>query len=499
MVRRFVSLVLCVALLPHMTACTKTTTQEIAYPAEVPAPEERVQSVTTVDGKVVDFDAPGAQIEGEAVVGSVSGEVVELPLQQVERLWVTRKGTDTLATIGVVVLVASVAVLTAGLIALATKESCPFIYSWDGTKYVFDAEPYGGAVTRGLERDDYAELENLTVDGEGLYRLKITNEVRETQYTNLLELWVIDHPRDMRVVADEWGRLHTLADPQAPLAASDAAGRDLLPWLAQNDRRIWEAPAILDEPEATRQDIVLTFPKPRDATTAKLVANVATGLWGSHMIREMLELRGRGVDEWYAQIDDNPAARDSLLDWNLREEVYLLKVYVEEPSGWEVRGILPGGGPFIAEDRVVPLDVSRAQGDSVRIRIQPPYGYWALNYFGLDYSVEQDVAVTILAPLSARDAAGDGVLSSLLAADDSYYTMPQLGDFGYITFAAPDRVPGLERTLLLHSRGYYRQHLSRQGDPQLAVIRELTTVPGAAVRLAAQRFAERQAPRAASQ
>ena len=82
-------------------------------------------------------------------------------------------------------------------IALATKQSCPFIYSWNGSEYVFDAEPYGGAVTRGLERDDYSELENLRAEN-GLYRLMVTNEVPETQYTNLMELQVVDHPAATR-------------------------------------------------------------------------------------------------------------------------------------------------------------------------------------------------------------------------------------------------------------------------------------------------------------
>src|SRR5438093_2956210 len=36
--------------------------------------------------------------------------------------------------------------------------------------------------------------------------------------------------------------------------------------------------------------VVLTFPKPNGATTANLIANAATGLWGSYMIKKMVEL-----------------------------------------------------------------------------------------------------------------------------------------------------------------------------------------------------------------
>lgn len=496
MLRRLTAIVLGLALLPQLTGCVSTKTRGIALPSEEPLPRERITSITTLQGEVLYFDSPGARLQRDTLFGSVEFEPVQIPLADVERLWVTKTETNTLATIGLVVGVAAGTLLVAGMIYAATKESCPFVYSWDGTRYVFDAEPYGGAVTRGLERDDYSELESLVVDDKGLYRLKITNEVRETQYTNLMELWVVDHPSGTRVVADEWGALYTVRAPSAPVAASDAHGRDLLIWLAETDQRIWEAPATLDESGAVRQDIVLTFPKPSGAATAKLVANVATGLWGSHMIRELLELRGNTLDTWYAQIDGNPAARESLFNWILREETYRLKIQVEEPTGWEVRGTLHGGGPFIAEDRVVRLDLSRVPGDWVRIRIRPPLGFWALNSFALDYSPEEALHVATVAPVEARDGGDDDVLSSLLAADDAYYGMPQTGDFGYVAFPAPDPRLGLERTVILHSRGYYRQHLSKAGEPNLALLGEIAEVPGAAVRLAAIRYTEWREARA---
>jgi hypothetical protein len=87
-----------------------------------------------------------------------------------------------------------------GVVA-ATKQSCPFVYSWDGSQYVFDAEPYGGAITRGLEKDDFTQLEQLR-EQDGLYRLKMVNEVDETQLTNLTELWVVDH-----LLGPEWSQM----------------------------------------------------------------------------------------------------------------------------------------------------------------------------------------------------------------------------------------------------------------------------------------------------
>jgi hypothetical protein len=356
---------------------------------------------------------------------------------------------------------------------------------------VFDAEPYGGAISRGLEKDDFSQLEHLR-EQNGLYRLKVTNEVDETQFTNLTELWVVDHAVGSRVAADVRGKLHTLAAPQAPLSARDAAGHDLLPWLRATDRVIWEPPAVPDANGKLQSDIIMTFPKPAGATQVKLVANAATGLWGSYMIKKMVELRGRDVGAWYTSMDESQSARDALFAWEVREELFALKISVEEPTGWEVRGILPGTGPFISKDRIVLLDVSRAHGDQLRIRIQPPAGFWALNSFAVDYTADRPVNVEKIEPATAKDQLGKNVLPELAANDDRYLAMPDIGDSADLTFHVPSQQAGTERTVFLHSRGYYKLHITATGEPDTKTLQEIENVPGAAARYAANQFARWQ-------
>jgi hypothetical protein len=458
---------------------------------------EDVRGVTMITGIEQKFDPPG-HLVGDSVKVTMMGTPLSIPLDSIQHLWVRRGSTGKTVLLVVGVLVA---IMVVGAAIEESQpdpppppegESCPFVYSWDGEQYVFDAEPFGGAVTRGLERDDYGILERLVVE-DGQYRILLTNEVSETQRTNLLELWVVDHPAGIRVVADEWGRLHTLGDPMSPRSAWDQDGRDLVPWLAHTDRLIWESPPRPDSSGALRDEIILTFPKPLGATRAKLVARVGTGLWGSNMIRTMLELRGEQVDEWYASIDDNPAALDSLNGWNIREELYALKVEVEEPSGWRVRGIVPGGGPFATEDRVVTLNLSKVEGDSLRLRLRPPRGFWALNSFAVDYSNNQPIRVDTLAPVRATDPLQGNVLPALLATDEAYYTMPVTGDRADIVFPAAEPVadPDITRTVLLHSRGYYRLHLPPGGAPDTLTLNRLRDEPGAALEFSMQEFARR--------
>ena len=171
MPKRTIAMVLAVLL--SLSGCHVQKVQKLPT-ATVPQPEkEKIVGVTTVKGEEVSFDPPGASVADGKVSGTVKKTPYELPLDQVQRLWVERKELSQARTIGLVAaVVVGVAVLIVGIVA-ATKNSCPFVYSWDGTKYVFDAEPYGGAISRGLEKDDYSEL-GLLREQDGLYRLRMT-------------------------------------------------------------------------------------------------------------------------------------------------------------------------------------------------------------------------------------------------------------------------------------------------------------------------------------
>ncbi len=492
--QRALAFVLSAVLLCLNSGCMVKKVQKLDVSKVAQPQQEHIVGVTTKSGDEVGFDPPGGLVNRDAIEAKVRNVAYSIAIQDVQRLWVERQGISAPRTIGLTVGIAAAALGTLvaiAAIAWATKQSCPFVYSWDGTKYVFDAEPYGGAITRGLERDDYSELEHLR-EQNGQYRLLLTNEVDETQFTNLMELWVVDHAPGVRVVSDERGSLHGLTGIQTLTAASDRHGNDLLPWLRSTDRKIWEPDAIPEPDGNLRQEVILTFPKPVGATQANFIANAATGLWGSYMIKRMVELRGREAASWLVSLDKDPTQVAALEAWGAREETYRLRIEVEEPTGWEVRGAVPNGGPLLAEDRVIPLDVSRVRGNQLRIRLRPPVGFWAFNSFVVAYGAGQAVSLSRVAAKSGITWDGKNILPALAATDDQYYPMPSTTDRAELTFPAPPRKSGMDRTVFLHSRGWYQLHLSENGAPDTVNLTKLTSVPGAPVQFAVDRFAEWQ-------
>ena len=486
-----ISILLTAVLFFLNSGCMVNKVQKLNVSQVAQPQQEHLVGITTKTGTEVGFDPPGGTMNRDTIEAKVRSAPYSITLQDVQRLWVQRRGVSAPRTIGLSVGIAAAAFGTFIAIVLATKQSCPFVYSWDGSQYVFDAEPYGGAITRGMERDDYSELEHVR-EQNGVYKLLVTNEVDETQYTNLMELWLVDHPKGSRVVSDENGTLRSYTGIQKLSAARDREGKDLLLWLRDTDRKIWEPDTVAAPDGNLRQEVILTFSKPKGATQANLIANAATGLWGSYMIKRMVELHGRDTAAWLTSLDGNPAGLKSIHAWGVREGTYRLPIEVEEPGGWVVRGALPNGGPMLAEDRVIPMDVSHATGTQLRIRMRPPVGYWAFNSFAVAYGGGKAVDVSHIPANSARTSAGKDILQDLATADDRYYAMPDMTDQAELTFPAPPRKAGSERTVFLHSRGWYQLHLRNQGPPDLTTFNKILTVPGAAVQFAADRFTEWQ-------
>ncbi len=486
--RSGVALLCAGALLAVDAGCHTQRVARIDVAQAPSAAHDRIVGVTTTEGKDVSFDSPGGAIADDSVKAYVNKAPYSIPLSQVQRLWVERRRIDAVRTIGLAVGIAVAAVGTIAIIVALTKESCPFVYSWDGERYVFDAEPYGGAIARALERDDYSELEHLKAQ-HGEYRLLITNEVDETQHTNLLELWVVDHAPGTRVVADDQGRLYGFRHIERLQSARDRGGNDITAWLDATDRRIWEPEAKPAADGSAREEVVLTFAKPEGAVKANLVVNAATSLWGSYMIKRMMQLRGRGAPVWLASLAANPAEIASLAAWYNRDELYSLKIDVEEDSGWTTRGAAIGGGPFISEERVVPLDISHARGDRLRIRLRPPLGFWALNSFAVSYETASTPAPQVVKLSAARSSSGADELAALAANDAQYYSMPDTSERAELRFPAPPPRPGMVRTVFLHSRGWYELHLGTQGEPDATAVNEIFSVPDAAARFAAREFA----------
>lgn len=438
--------------------------------------KRKIWEITTKDGKV--YFADSYRSLGDKIVARVHKLSFSIPLSEVEMAWVKRVDPilTFLANVGVVVLVLG-AVL--GIIAL-TKESCPFVYSFDGESYIFDAEPYGGATCQGLKRTEWCGLEYLR-EVNGQYKIMITNEVDETQYTDEIKLVVVDHPQGVKVVSDESGKIHTVSHPIIPILALDGKGRELMPYVSKNDWIFWQTRTEEKDPERKedlKDELIFEFPKPESATQAKLLFNGCNTLWGSQMVKRFLELYGNKVYEYYEDVNNFGPSYSKVMFWNLREELYRLHIRVETEDGWKSKGTIVGGGPFISEDRIYTLDLSDVPGDKLKIKLTPPVAFWMINYLAFDYTEDLPIQIREIEAAEAINQNGQDVREILAKNDSNYLIMPNIGDSAELVFESPAHNYGMDRSVILKASGYYDIHLEAKGEPQREILEKFLAEPG---------------------
>ncbi len=89
------------------------------------------------------------------------------------------------------------------------KGSCPFVYAWNGESFVFESDllwgspaglPVAEGVWAGADAEELVRLDSLQAR-DGLYELRVTEELWEAAFFDYNRLWVVDHPIDTEVAS----------------------------------------------------------------------------------------------------------------------------------------------------------------------------------------------------------------------------------------------------------------------------------------------------------
>jgi hypothetical protein len=322
--------------------------------------------------------------------------------------------------------------------------SCgPAVYSFNGEEFVFDSEPYAGAIL--VQQTRYSTLNHLTpVDGQ--YRIKMMNELNEIQYTNQLKLLVVEHPLGIDVVPDITGQIHTIRSPFAPTCACQLPRTDILHLLKAKGGIFWEsAPSEKNFSIifGRREKLILEFPKPASATRAKLVLRVSNTFWSSSVSSKFLKVFG------------NSYLVMSAVRFLARKGFIRFAVQAWENGGWKIKGWVRGASPHLPKEQVILLDVSAISGECLKLRLMPAVGFWRIYSAEVDYSDDIPVKMMELDPAQAVNHCGEDIRQTLTADDDNFYAAEK-GDCVMIAFNEPLAVTNAARSFILKAKGYYK-------------------------------------------
>jgi hypothetical protein len=501
--RKLISSLLIITLTFHISSCYVPVYKQVKmFVADPALMTNTISSIILRSGEKIQFNKPGGMFIAEKDSNKVliSGRIEGVDLASKKRIGISTDSilyamvnrvdpTGTfLASVSLTALPFAVIVLYIAL----TKQSCPFIYSFNGSHYQFDAEPLGGATTEGLSRTDISALEHLR-PVNGVYRLVVRNEVAETQYIDEMKLLIVDHDPQVRPVADLTGTFLGVRSAEPPLSVQNEEGNDVTVFFSAQDSIQWQSPMesyLRSQTYPRRHSLTFSFAKPPGVKKAHLIVHGGTTLWGSNMIRKMYELYGEKVDSVYAVYDAHAAGFYSMMKYMEREELYQLKMSVQKNGNWIERGIINGGGPLIHETQSIPMSVASLEGDRLNIRIQPPAGFWSFDYVGIEYDRDEQLPATEISALSCIDQNGDNVSGMLSGSDRKYVGMPTTSDHIVIEYPVPALRSGFTRSIFLKTSGFYTLHLTKTERPDYHTLQMLKDSPGAVVQYSFKKYFE---------
>lgn len=350
------------------------------------------------------------------------------------------------------------------IIVALTKSSCPYVYVNDGEGYKFEGEIFGGAIAKNLARDDYMPLPSIKANN-GNYHIRISNELKERQYTDLAQLIVVNHPKGQKVLLDKSGQPQTLGSLKSAVQASSFNGEDIRSVLESKDKKVF----FFNNKDYSKNGVILTFKKPKHIKKGKLVLNGKNTLWLDYLYGEVIKKLGGSYEEWMDQEEKIPTSErfQKVLDND-----YPIAVYIKKSGEWKLIDHLFTVGPLASRDFVVPVDISELTGKEIEIKLETGFMFWELDYVAMDFTENSEPKVSIVKPSMALGTGSIDWTSALNKTDGNYMAQENVGEVTEIIFNTTPPLSDQKQTVFLHTHGYYELIRDFKGIPKTSDLKK---------------------------
>jgi tetratricopeptide (TPR) repeat protein len=363
--------------------------------------------------------------------------------------------------------------------------SCPYLYVWNGERFVFVTDFLGGGEMGHLDApgsynmpdpDEYVRIDgDLLKPRDGQLELRITNELEEALFLDHLQLIAVAHPREVEVYPNEGladpprkFKLYTTRNAQPPLSAIDEHGHDVLSRIARVDRQY---------PDDFKLRSIRGY---ADDHTLTLQLN-------KHAGRTLLLLTG-----WtdYAWSSDNLAASQSGQSLKLpalqvkdkRGEWHTVIENIGIPVGRPQTIVVDLTGKFLSDSREVRIvtnmriywdqilvDTSHGNFPTQLTRLAPSIAELRWRGFSLEHSPDtrqpmtydyKNVSFTSPWKVMTGRYTREGDVRELLQSSDDMFAISRPGDEFSLSFDATKLPPlpeGWTRTFLLYADGFSKE------------------------------------------
>lgn len=427
------------------------------------------------------FDASRAVEQVHIFAGTVSivnDSIVKVMQNDIQQIGIYTNATGLNTAIFLLDAAAIVAGGAAIIVLIACN--CPHVYIYDGVEYILVTSLYTGAKALQLERDDYKEIPDFNPTSNQ-FEMKIMNEESESQFTDMVELMVVQHSTNTEVYADQSGNIYSISDPISPKRAINNDSLDVLSKVMDEDDKPYRFNA---QNGAGLDELFLNFEKPVGVTNGTLVLRARNTKWVASVYDEFNSLFGKKFEKWVEMNKDKPL--EERRKW-MEEQGLPLLVEINSESGWETVEVIDLVGDIDFNSIAVKLEGLNPGLDKIEMRIRCGFLFWELDRVFVDFSATPNLDAERFAPSFVEGNDSTASIISLKFNDQQYMEQINKGDFANIQF---DNIPvkeGLQRTIFLHSEGYYVIHKSYSGKTERKELSKYAE-PGELSRLSKRMF-----------
>ncbi len=385
--------------------------------------------------------------------------------------------------------------------------SCPYLYTWNGERFVFLTDFLGGGemgylhapdVYNTPDPDEYVRItDDQLKPRDGRLELRITNELEEALFVDRLQLLAIAHPADTEVYPNEGlsapprdFKLFVTRAARPPIKATDEQGRDVRAHILKRDRQYAdtfqlervrgyakEHALTLDLGRASAQRCVLLLTGWTDYAFSS--DNLAAHQLGLQMKAPELQVKDE-QGNWQTVIANMgfPAGRPQTVTVDLTNR-FLSK------SNREVRIITTMRiywDEILVDTTAEPAGVEMVELDALRAELRWRGFSAAVTPDGKEPLLYDYHRVSLASPwkVMAGRYTRPGDVRELLSEVDDLFVVSLPGDEIALSFDATQLAPlrqGWKRTFLLYADGY-----SKEMDINSASPHDITPFPFRAMR-----------------
>ncbi len=337
--------------------------------------------------------------------------------------------------------------------------SCPTVYSFDGADSSLETELFSSSIAKLLEEKDIDQLTQPT-PGNGIYKLRITNEAMETHYIDNFNLLIAEHPKGTLTFSNTNGDISIVSKLESIGRAVNSKGIDITETVSADDKISYRSgmEMVKELKAAPRFDFVeFNSRVPESAKFAKVVVKYKNTLLSTILLYDVVfGSQGMHALQWNERMNkDEIYAGDFKM---IYENFSGMKLETSNRTGYGSLQKFPDAGPIAWKYVAAEVEVEGLEDLQLRLSFIPDNVM--IDYIGVEFDGPDNgrFSETVINPCEAEsntELSGNEA-SELLASADGRYLVTEPGDAYTLTYAL-DKRDDCEQSLFIRSKGYYNE------------------------------------------